>query len=227
MKKEIIRTFLFIFWAHSVIAYEELSSRPRKPAVRIIEEEIQQPVYYFECSDEEEIIPCFDTAVSAGFVFKNNDCLFKRVYGQGVVNVITVDGCWYFKEHWGIGAQISYWHAKGKTTVLNRSTCLQEIPITFYVRKRWDCWDNFMPYLSLGGGFIHIREQSYLGSIERNAGIGQLEAGFNQYFGECFFITGALRYLFPQQRICRTTCYNVDKAEVGGVDLRIGFGFSY
>lgn len=160
-------------------------------------------------------------ALTTGYVFKHDDCVFKQVYGHGIQNVITADCCQYFWESWGVGAKVSYWRAKGKTTLFKQCTRLREIPITFYLRGITDRWCNWQGYASLGGGVVLIKEKSYLGCVEQNKGIGELEVGFNYLLCNCLDFTGAFRYLFSSD------CFCAQKAKIGGFDLRAGIGFSY
>ena len=162
----------------------------------------------------------FSGTFSAGYVFKH-DCKFKAVYGRGMVNAITFDGCYYPWECWGFGAKISYWRKKGCTTFLQRRSILQEVPITFYVRriKKFDC--GLQMYGSLGGGVIWIKEKSYLGDVRLTKGIGEVEVGLNSPVWHHLNLTIAFRYLFPSQ------CHAGEKANVGGFDLRAGIGFSF
>lgn len=162
----------------------------------------------------------FSGAFSAGYVFKN-DCRFKNVYGRGIVNAITADGCYYPWELWGIGAKVSYWRKKGCTDFLKQRTLLQEVPVTFYVRRKKQFKSGLQLYASLGGGFVWVKEKSYLGNVRLYKGIGEVEAGLKFPIFRCVDITAAFRYLFPpQSRAC-------DKVHIGGFDLRAGIGFSF
>jgi hypothetical protein len=165
--------------------------------------------------------PCFTTALTTGYVFKHDDCVFKQVYGHGIQNIITADGCYYPWEQWGIGAKVSYWRAQGRTTFFRECTTLQEIPLTFYLRKLFDCWCNWQGYLSLGGGVMFVKEKSSLDCVDQHAGIGEFEVGLNYVVCDCFDITGAFRYIFSGDCLCS------QKVDVGGFDLRAGIGFSY
>lgn len=161
------------------------------------------------------------TAFSAGYVFKN-DCKFKEVYGHGIVNIITADGCYYPWDHWGLGAKLSYWRAKGKTTFLKQHSLLQEVPVTLYLRgiKNFDCGVQLQG--SLGGGVLWMKEKSYLANTRFYKGIAEVEVGLNYTLWRGIDIVSALRYLFPPQRIVAG-----DKVVVGGIDLRAGIGFSF
>ena len=75
----------------------------------------------------------FTGALSAGYVFKHADSVFKDVYGLGMVNAITADGCYHPWQSWGIGAKISYWFANGRTSFLKFHTHLHEVPMTVYL----------------------------------------------------------------------------------------------
>ena len=161
------------------------------------------------------------TALTAGFVFKHDDCIFKQVYGRGIVNVITADNCYYFWKPLGVGAKISYWRAHGCTTFLRQCSFLQEIPLTFYLRALADLDCGLQLYASLGGGVIWIREKSYLGCVRLHKGIGEVEAGLHYPLAGCFNVTGAFRYLFPRQTLCG------QKTDVGGFDVRAGIAFVY
>lgn len=163
----------------------------------------------------------YTCALSTGYVFKHDDSYFKEVYGHGIENIITADGCYYPWESWGIGAKVSYWRAKGRTTFFRNRTCLYEVPLTCYVRKTFDFWSCLQWYASLGGGVMFMKEKSYLGSVHRHKGIGECEIGLNYFVWHCFDITAAFRYLFPRERVCGK------KADIGGFDLRAGIGFSY
>lgn len=160
------------------------------------------------------------TAFSAGYVFKQGHD-FKQVYEHGMVNIITADGCYYFREAWGVGAKISYWRAHGQTTFLKQKTLLQEVPVTFYVRKIHEFESGVQAYASFGGGFAWIKESSYLGSVSLHKGLGEVEAGLSYSIWRDWSVTMATRYLFPPQ----TQCDN--KKDVGGADLRAGFSFSW
>jgi len=163
---------------------------------------------------------CLAGALTAGYVFKN-DCAFKEVYGHGVVNVITADGCYYRWNPWGIGAKVSYFRAHGKTTFLKFKTLLQELPVTVYVRRIKSFRNGLQVYGSLGGGYLWVKEKSYLGDTRINTGIGEIEVGFNYPVCCCVNLTTAFRYLFPPQ------CHCSEKVDVGGVDIRAGFEVSF
>ncbi len=162
----------------------------------------------------------FDGSLTAGYVFKN-DCRFKKVYGHGIANAITFDGCYYPWQAWGIGGKISYWRKKGCTTFLQRCSLLQEVPITLYVRriKEFDC--GLQLNASLGGGFLWMKEKSYLGKVRLNKGIGEVEVGLQYPLCRFMNIVGAFRYLFPPQK------QSCESKVVGGFDLRAGIGFSF
>ena len=163
---------------------------------------------------------CLTTAFTAGYVFKQ-DCIFKEVYGHGLVNIITADACYYPWELWGLGAKVSYWRAHGRTTFLKQCSFLHEVPLTFYVRRITDFMCGLQAYASLGGGLVWIKEKSYLGKVRQHAGIGEVEFGLSYPLWRCIDITGALRYLFPRRSEWG------QKVEVGGLDLRAGIGFSF
>lgn len=162
----------------------------------------------------------FDVALTAGYVFKN-DHRFKEVYGHGMVNIITADGCYYPCRYGGVGAKLSYWRATGETTFLGLHTLAQEVPLIFYLRGKKDFRCNVRLYGSLGGGFAWIQEKSYLGKVRTYKGLGELEVGLNYSMCGWANITTAIRYLFPPQS------RRGEKIDVGGVDLRAGIGFSF
>jgi len=164
---------------------------------------------------------CFTGAFSAGYVFKHDDHIFREVYGFGMVNVITADGCYYPWQSWGFGAKISYWLANGRTTFFRKHTFLQEVPVTLYVRRIHDFECGLQIYASLGGGFAWIKEKSYLGHVRQYRGLGEIEVGLNYPVWRCLNITSAFRYLFPRQS------QGPVKVDVGGFDVRAGFGFSF
>lgn len=162
---------------------------------------------------------CFDLACTSGYIWKH-DQVFKKIYGQGIPDLITVDGCYYPCCYGGIGLKASYWEKKGCTSCLKQPTRLQEVPLIGYVRARIGTW--LQSYISLGGGAIFVREQSYLGCIKTTPGIGEFEWGFNYYPHKNVYLTTAFRYLFP-----RHTYDGVRAADVGGLGLRAGFGLSF
>lgn len=166
----------------------------------------------------------FYTNFSAGYVFKH-DTDFKEVYGSGLANLITADFCYSRCGKWGIGTKVSYWRAHGKTTFLKQRTTLKEIPLTFYLRAIKDICSLQM-YASLGGGIVWIKEKSYLGERKIHKGVGEAEIGLNYMVRECFNLTSALRYLFPAQRVCKKNVCD-HKIDIGGLDLRLGIGFSF
>jgi hypothetical protein len=172
------------------------------------------------CDAAYEDDTCYSLALSAGYVFKN-DCQFKDVYGHGIVNIITVDGCYYPWECWGVGAKVSYWRTTGQTDFLQQCTTLQEVPFIIYLRRRhnFDC--GLQLYGSLGGGVAWIREESYLGCAELHKGIGEIEIGLNYPLWRCLNIMSEVRYLFPPQ------CDGCEQVDVGGVDLRLGFEIGF
>lgn len=162
----------------------------------------------------------FDGAVTAGYVFKH-DCEFKEVYGSGIINAITADGCYYPWKRWGLGAKLSYWRKKGATSFLQFCSVVQQLPFTFYVRRRKEFRSGLQLYASLGGGIIWTKEKSYLGTVTFTKGIGEAEVGLRYPIWSGVGLTGAFRVLFPsQQQSCQTV-------RVGGFDLRAGIGFSF
>jgi hypothetical protein len=163
---------------------------------------------------------CWDLAFTSGYVFKSGD-RFKDVYGHGMINTITGDGCFYPWKHGGFGAKFGYWRAKGQTTFLNYQTVVQEVPVTIYARGRKNLSYGLQLYGSLGAGFAWIKEKSYLGNVHLYRGLGELEVGLNWNMWRCVNLTGAVRYLFPPQH------HEGAKFDAGGVDLRAGIGFSF
>ena len=187
---------------------------------------------------------CFTGAFTSGYVFKRDDCIFKEVYGHGMINVITADGCYYPWETWGVGAKLSYWLAHGHTTFLKLPTTAKEVPLTIYLRKRVDFKCGLQTYASLGGGIVWLKEHSYLGDITDHKWIGEVEAGLHYPIWRSLNFTTALRYLFPKQSQCQVSsglCSGSGsgsglasgsggsgpKINVGGYDLRAGIEFSF
>ncbi|HSW74093.1 MAG TPA: hypothetical protein VLG71_02965, partial [Candidatus Limnocylindria bacterium] len=118
----------------------------------------------------------FATLFTAGYVFKH-DCFFNKVYGPGMINVITGDFCYYPWQAWGLGVKASYWRKHGRTLFLRQCSLLQEVPVTVYARakKEFDC--GLQLYGSLGAGVAWIKEKSYLGSTKVHKGLGEVEIG--------------------------------------------------
>ena len=166
---------------------------------------------------------CFTGAFTAGYVFKYNDCWFKEVYGTGMVNAITFDGCYNPWEYVGFGTKVSYWLAKGETTFQKRSTHLYEVPWTFYVRGMGHLKCNLRLYGSLGGGPVWIKEKSYLGTVSVTKGLGEAEIGAVYPVWSHLIVTGAFRLLFP----CQSLCDGGPTVNIGGCDLRAGIGFAF
>ncbi|HEX2977892.1 MAG TPA: hypothetical protein VHO47_02125 [Candidatus Babeliales bacterium] len=164
---------------------------------------------------------CYMAAFSSGYVFKQSDHTFNQVYGPGMGNIVTADFSYHRWRSWALGAKVSYWLAVGHTTFFKRRTFLQEVPVTFYLRKIHDFKSGLRLYASLGGGFVWIGEESYLGHSNKVKGIGEAEIGFNYPVGRCLNFTTAFRYLFPRQSNHGT------KMNVGGLDLRGGVGVSF
>jgi len=165
----------------------------------------------------------FTGAFTAGYVFKYDDCLFKEVYGTGMVNAITADFCYNPWENVGFGTKVSYLFAKGETTFQKRCTRLHEVPWTFYVRGMGNLACNLRLYASLGGGPVWIKESSYLGSPRFTKGIGEAEIGMMYPVWSHLIITSAFRVLFPRQSLCD----GGPKVNIGGCDLRAGIGFAF
>jgi hypothetical protein len=164
----------------------------------------------------------FTGAFTAGYVFKHDD-QFKRVYGPGIINVITGDGCYSWCQRWGVGAKVSYWMAHGRTTFFQRETFIQEVPVTAYLRLMKNFRWGLRLYASLGGGALWVQEKSYLGCNSKWHGIGEAEIGMNYSLHHRLNFTSAFRYLFPRETVCGTPCER--KVDVGGFDLRAGFSF--
>lgn len=165
----------------------------------------------------------FTSAFTAGYVFKYDDCFFKSVYGKGMVNAITFDGCYNPWENVGFGTKVSYWLAKGETTFHKRCTTLYEVPLTFYIRGMGNLACNLRLYGSLGGGVIWSKEKSYLGQVRFTKGIGEAEVGMMYPIWSHILITGAFRVLFPRQSLCDGSPI----VNIGGCDLRAGIGFAF
>ncbi|MBY0110181.1 MAG: hypothetical protein K2X90_03665 [Candidatus Babeliaceae bacterium] len=163
----------------------------------------------------------FNLTFTTGYVFKHDDDFFKERFKNGIQNIITVDGCYYFLPAIGIGSKVSYWATKSHGTFLNNPAKLQEVPLTFYLRTIFYSWKNLQLYTSLGGGAIFLAEKNYQEAIKTSKGIGEFELGLNIFLGRYFDISGAFRYLFPRET------FNNQKADIGGFDLRAGIGLSY
>lgn len=162
----------------------------------------------------------WNTAFSAGYVFKN-DCRFKAAYGLGVVNALTVDGCYYPWKYGGFGLKASYWFTQGDIAFLGKKTLFQEVPVTIYARGTTALDRCAQLYGSLGGGFVWMNEKSFLGTTRVYKGIAEAEVGVNCCIYRALFFTSAFRYLFPPQ------CVAGERFDVGGCDVRAGLGFSF
>ncbi len=166
----------------------------------------------------------WSTALTSGYVFKNDD-EFKQVYGRGMINALTADGCFYPWKHWGFGLKAGYWRAKGRTTFLDQPTLAQEVPMTAYFRYMHAFKCGLQLQGSLGGGFSWIQEKSYfqglLDRVRTYKGIGEVEVGLNYSVWRGINVTGAFRYLFPPQS------QKGERIDVGGCDLRAGIGFLF
>lgn len=162
----------------------------------------------------------FNLAFTSGYVFKH-DSRFRDIYGQGIINAITADFCYYLRQCWGFGTKLSYWRAKGRTAFLQQRTIIQEVPLVAYLRgiKTFD--GGTQVYGSFGGGFVWLKEKSYLASQHTYKGLGEVEVGINSPVWHRLNVTLALRYLFPSQ------CYCGNNVNVGGLDMRAGFGISF
>jgi hypothetical protein len=161
----------------------------------------------------------FDLALTSGYVWKRDDDLFKEVYGHGIFNIATVDGCYYPCTNWGLGAKIGFWQRHGKTTCFQECTRLKELPLLGYVRAR--IGHMLQAYASLGAGVIFAREKSYLGCAKEHTGIAEVEIGATCNFDNVF-VTGALDFLFPKQPHCKR-----EATTFGGYGLRGGIGISF
>jgi len=168
---------------------------------------------YSECE-----LSDFDLAFTSGFVIKD-DHFFKRVYGSGVIDVITADACYYPWTHGGIGLKTSYWERNGETTVLKERTKLHEVPLIAYMRGRFGT--RVQGYFSLGGGVIFIHEKSYLGCVSTRSAVAEAEIGINWHIHSSVYLTVATNILFPAKK------YYGCKIDVGGYGLRAGIGFSF
>ena len=162
----------------------------------------------------------FNTALTTGYVFKNKQ-RFHDVYGHGIANLITADGCYYTGEYMGFGANVAYWRGQGSTSFLRQHTLLQQVPVVLYVRGIKRFGFGLDVYGSLGGGFIWTKEKSYLGRTRVYNGIGAVEVGAAYPIWRCIELTAAFRYLFPPQTQAGQT------VDIGGCDLRIGFGITF
>lgn len=163
----------------------------------------------------------YTAAVTAGYVFKSKQ-RFHEVYGQGIANLITVDGCYSACQKWGIGVNAAYWRGQGATNFLGQHTLLQQVPFVVYVRRDIKHFNFGLDiYGSLGGGFIWTKEKSYLGKTYMTKGIGAVELGATYPVWCCIAITGAFRYLFPPQTQAGHT------VDIGGCDLRFGIEVSF
>jgi hypothetical protein len=160
----------------------------------------------------------FDIAATSGFIWKH-DTNFKQIYGQGIQDAITLDACCGVWPYVGFGVQGSYWRARGKTLILRNPTHLHEIPVIGYVRAQ--VGGRVQGFVSLGGGTIFVKEKSYLGTVRKRTGIGEVELGTNIYFYKNLYLTGVFRYLFPRGTVCYTT------TDLGGYGLRAGFGVTF
>jgi|SRR5579872_990605 len=161
------------------------------------------------------------SALSAGYVFKHGDGVFKEVYGVGMVDAITADICYHPWRSWGIGAMARYWFAKGHTSFLHRPTKLHEVPLVAYVRAMMDFSRGLRLYASLGGGAVYVKETSYLGHVHEWRGIGQAEVGLFYPLWRRLHFTSAFAYLFPRQS------HDCTRIDVGGFDLRVGLAVPF
>jgi hypothetical protein len=162
----------------------------------------------------------WDLSLSSGVVIKS-DRRFKEIYGRVIPDIITGDACYWFCDNYGVGVKGSYWAVDGKTTILKRTTHLEEVPLVAYLRARVGYQLQF--YGSLGVGAIFVKEKSYLGHISQNACCGEVELGTNYYIYDHVYLTSAFRYIY-----CRKEISGTDKiADFGGFGLRAGLGIGF
>lgn len=176
-------------------------------------------LFFFKNISSNECCPNrFDVALTTGYVWKTDSC-FKQVYGKGIQDVITFDGCYRPLDHLGVGIKTSYWQATGKTTARKKHTKIWEVPLLVYLRGI--IGEKLQGYASLGGGVIFSQEKSYLGKVKKIAGIAEAEVGMNYYFYQDLYVTGAFRCLFPKTKKCG------ERVQLGGYGLRAGLGISF
>jgi hypothetical protein len=161
----------------------------------------------------------FDLVFTSGFIWKV-DRVFKEVYGVGIPDLITVDGCYYLSDYFGIGIKTSYWERKGKEIIPDQPPKIQEVPLITYLRARVGY--GIQGYISLGGGATFVKENRDPIHFKKAVGIGEVEAGINYYIHRFSYFSCAFRYLFPRQSFEETTL-----TDFGGLGLRVGLAFSY
>ena len=171
-------------------------------------------------ANSENFLSIFDLTATTGYVWQS-DSHFKQVYGKGIQDVITIDGCYWPFRHFGIGIQGSYWLANGKTTILKKSTRLWEVPLNLYLEGR--IGQMFQLHGSLGTGIIFVNEKSYLGSVSHQAWSGEAEVGIDYYFFKKSYLSAALQYLYSGKEISETQ----ERVALGGLNLRAGIGISF
>jgi hypothetical protein len=171
-------------------------------------------------TNSENSFSTFDLAATTGYVWKT-DSHFKQVYGNGIQNVITIDGCYWPFRHFGVGIQNGYWLAHGKTTVSKRSTRVWEVPLNFYLQGR--IGHLLQLHGSLGTGVIFVNEKSYLGTVSQQAWSGEAEAGIDYYFFKRAYLAFAVQYLYARKEIKETH----NQADFGGVNVSGGIGISF
>lgn len=162
----------------------------------------------------------FDLAATTGYVWKT-DSQFKQVYGKGIQDIITIDGCYWPFRYLGVGIQSGYWLAHGKTTISKRPTRLWEVPLNLYLQGR--IGRSFQLHASLGTGVIFVNEKSYLGNVSHQTWSGEAEVGMNYYFFKQAYLTVDLQYLYARKKISETH----ERADLGGLNARGGIGVSF
>lgn len=205
----LILLFHLIFFSNKVYS----APTPKKPKYTRVQPPKPLPVIHCKRST-------VDLALSTGYIWKN-DHHFKKVYGQGIEDIITLDGCYWFSRYVGVGLKGSYWSADGKTTVLKKSTHVKEVPAIAYLRARIGCVIQL--YGSLGVGGIYVHEKSYLGQVNTSAWCGEAEIGLNYYFAKHIYLTTAFRYLYSRKEIHSLH----ENADFGGYGIRGGLGCDF
>jgi opacity protein-like surface antigen len=158
-------------------------------------------------------------SIGMGFQWKSDEN-YQLVYNNGSLNYFIDAGYW-FGKNFAFGIKFNVLSQNGETSVLKEETKLRQTYLMGYVKA--GIGFKIRGYISLGGGFLFFKEESYMATVDENHFGFDVEIGTEVSLTDTLYLLGTVRYLSFKKSFFDLG----ETQQLGGTELRFGIGYRF
>ena len=169
--------------------------------------------------------------------FYPQDTRMREIYGKsGWVNyqieaAAPLSLCCECSSDWDAWTNFTYYQKKGRSNCLNNKTEVNNLAITFGVKRYFDTCTCFNPYLGLGVGFAHVNFHDHSPFVKEHInrwGTAILVKSGIKYDITCnIFLDLFLDYAYDWFTFKHRCCGSTRNLSTGGINVGLGLGYQF